>query len=221
VSAIAEDYAVSAIESLDIESIPVGASKTLASLGEVDGKISAEAVDIQIAESQVTGLVTDLNAITADISALSADIADLDSNKLDKSEFNALSNEIGLSAATSENPVVTKDDIKNLAGAMHFKGAVDGLSAVTSADPGDVIVVIDTSKEYVYNGEAGAAYLSTNWVELGDEQLYATKAEVGLISSDLTANDAYLSTAVDEKIYIDGAQAQTLSVAHISQDDFY
>ena len=45
-SAIAEDYVVSAIESLDVGSIPVGASKTLASLGEVDGKISAEAVDI-------------------------------------------------------------------------------------------------------------------------------------------------------------------------------
>ena len=221
VSAIAEAYATSAVESLDVDTIPVGAGKTLASIGEVDGKISAATIDIQVTQSQVTDLTTDLNAITADISTLSDDVAGLESDKLDKSEFAALSNEIGLSAATSANPVVTKDDIKNLAGAMHFKGAVLGLSAVTSADPGDVVIVIETSKEYVYNGEAGSPYLSTNWVELGDEKLYATKAEVDVISSQLTANDEYLSTSIDEKIYIDGVQAKTLSAIHISQDDFY
>lgn len=221
VSAIAKAYATSAVESLDVETIPVGAGKTLASIGEVDGKISAATIDIQITQSQVTDLTTDLNAITADISTLSDDVAGLESDKLDKSEFAALSNEIGLSAATSANPVVTKDDIKNLAGAMHFKGAVNGLSAVTSADPGDVVIVIETSKEYVYNGRAGEAYLSTNWIELGDEKLYATKAEVDVISSQLIANDAYLSTAIDEKIYVDGVQAKSLSAFHISQDDFY
>ena len=63
--------------------------------------------------------------------------------------------------------------------------------------------------------------MSTNWIELGDEQLYATKAEVDVISSQLTANDEYLSSAIDAKIYIDGQQAATLSAAHISQDDFY
>ena len=107
-------------------------------------------------------------SVDIDITTLSNDVAGLSSNKLDKSEFAALSNEIGLSAATSSNSVVTKDDIKNLAGAMHFKGAVTDLSTVTSADPGDVVIIIETSKEYVYNGKAGEEYLSTNWVELGD-----------------------------------------------------
>ena len=38
-----------------------GASKTLSALSEVDGKISATFTDIQIGESQVTNLTTDLN----------------------------------------------------------------------------------------------------------------------------------------------------------------
>ena len=68
--------------------------------------------------------MTDLNVITADISALSDDVADLESNKLDKSEFSALSNDIGLSAATVDNHVATMSDIASIAGAMHFLGAI-------------------------------------------------------------------------------------------------
>lgn len=221
VSAIAEDYAVSAIESLDVDPISISANQTITQISEADGKISVVTNNIQIDIPQVNGLTSDLASFADNIINLSIDVSGLESNKLDKSEFNALSNEIGLSAATSANPVVTKDDIKNLAGAMHFKGAVDNLSTVTSADPGDVVIVIATSKEYVYNGEAGSAYLSTDWIELGDEQLYATKAEVDVIRSQLTTNDEYLSTSIDEKIYIDGVQAKTLSAIHISQDDFY
>ena len=49
-----------AINALDVNAITVGASKTLSSISETNGKISATAVDIQIAESQVTNLVSDL-----------------------------------------------------------------------------------------------------------------------------------------------------------------
>ena len=228
VSAIAEDYAVSAIESLDVASIPVGASKTLASLGEVDGKISAEAVDIQIAESQVTDLTVHLNKITSDISVLSDDVVDLESSKLDKSEFSALSNDIGLSAATVDNHVATMSDIASIAGAMHFLGAITLNEGETVAqavartfpghtvEAGDVVVDTTTAKEYVYCGAPVNA-----WLELGDETLYATKAEVGTISAQLTADDAYLSTAIDNKIYVDGTPTESLSAIHISRDDFY
>ena len=50
-----------AIEGLDVPEITVGASKTLSVISETDGKISATPVDIQIAESQVTNLTTDLD----------------------------------------------------------------------------------------------------------------------------------------------------------------
>jgi hypothetical protein len=51
-----------AIANLDVSDITanLGASKTLSALSETDGKISATAVSIQIAESQVTNLVSDL-----------------------------------------------------------------------------------------------------------------------------------------------------------------
>lgn len=120
--------------------------------------------------------------------------------KLAKTEFADLSVEIGLDAASASNKVVTKKDIADLTGAMHFKGAVESLDGIASAKPGDVVIITSTSKEYVYNGSAKAPYSVDNWVELGDEVLYATKAEVATISAGLTsdiakltANDEYLS----------------------------
>ena len=61
---------------------------------------------------------------SADKTELSNALTALDDAKLAKADFAALSNEIGLSAASAENPVVTKNDIADLAGAMHFRGAV-------------------------------------------------------------------------------------------------
>lgn len=55
-----ESTVKTAIDKLDFTELTVGASKTLTSIKEVDGVISADAVDIQIAESQVTNLTTDL-----------------------------------------------------------------------------------------------------------------------------------------------------------------
>lgn len=96
------------------------------------------------------------------------------------SDFNAISTTIGLNAASSTNKVATLSDIADLAGAMHFRGAVTPNEGETDyealaraiVDPasGDVAIITATSKEYVYNGTA--------WIELGDEALYATKAEV-------------------------------------------
>lgn len=55
-----ESTVKTAIDKLDFTELTVGASKTLTSIKEVDGVISADAVDIQITESQVTNLTTDL-----------------------------------------------------------------------------------------------------------------------------------------------------------------
>lgn len=70
-----------AIEALDVTAISVGADKTLTSISETDGKISATPVAIQIAKSQVTGLETDLGK-KADkvIGATSGHLAMLDEN---------------------------------------------------------------------------------------------------------------------------------------------
>ena len=148
---------------------------------------------------------------------------------LSASVFEALSNEIGLSAANKENPVVTKKDIASLAGAMHFIGAAtlneneDAKAGLIRTFPkaikGDVAIIISTSKEYVYIGDKAGQ--TSSWVELGDESLYATKAELSSEISNRISAYSTLSTAIDNKISIDGIKTNTLSAFHINQDDFY
>ena len=72
-----------AIKALDVSNITanLGASKTLSALSETDGKISATATPIQIAESQVTNLSTDLgNKADKVANATSGNFAGLDEN---------------------------------------------------------------------------------------------------------------------------------------------
>ena len=137
-------------------------------------------VDFSAINSQITALTSDVNNIKTDLAETKTTLNTVSSDYVKATDFAALSNEIGLSAANASNQVVTKKDIADLAGAMHFRGAVTpnegetDLQALTRVitDPasGDVAIITSTSKEYVYNG--------TSWIELGDEVLYATKAEV-------------------------------------------
>lgn len=72
-----------AINLLDVSDITakLGASKTLSALSETNGKISATATPIQIAESQVTNLTTDLgNKADKVANATSGNFAGLDEN---------------------------------------------------------------------------------------------------------------------------------------------
>ena len=69
---------------------------------------------------------------------------------------------------TTLNYVVRKNDIADLAGAMHFEGIVDAIPPTGNYNAGDLVILKDTNKEYVFDG--------TNWLELGDEGTHATKA---------------------------------------------
>lgn len=62
-----EGLAASLINALDVPAVAVGADSTLVSISETDGKISATATKIQIAQSQVTGLEERLEAIEDDL----------------------------------------------------------------------------------------------------------------------------------------------------------
>ena len=174
-------------------------------------------------------LSADVNALVAAVSADTLGEAkaytdtEIDAlsigNYMLTADFNALSNEIGLSAASASNPVVTKDDIKDLAGAMHFRGAVtptgsetdlEALArAITDPASGDIAIITTTSKEYVYDG--------TEWIELGDEVLYATKAEVNTISAQLTSDIAGLTADVD---YLSGVIDDTRSTLNTVSSDY-
>ena len=117
VSSIAQGY----IETLDYDKA-VEAGKTISKIVQTDGKLSVETANIQIAKSQVTGLENDLTAVNSKITGLEGSVGELSNNKLDKTELSAFNNATGLSAATPDNPVVTKSQISAIAGAMHFKG---------------------------------------------------------------------------------------------------
>ena len=72
-----------AIETLDVNDITanLGAGKTITALSETDGKIAATASNIQITESQVTDLTTDLNGKANKVSgAVTGNFASLDAN---------------------------------------------------------------------------------------------------------------------------------------------
>ena len=143
----------------------VEAGKTISKIVQTDGKLSVETANIQIAKSQVTDLESDLTAINSKITGLERSVGKLSSNKLDKSELSAFNNATGLSAATPDNPVVTKSQISAIAGAMHFKGVVkknDGESdteACQRKDPnpvaGDIVMIQDSTLEYIYDGTSG------------------------------------------------------------------
>lgn len=102
--------------------------------------------------------------------------------------------------ASADNELVTKEDIKDLEGALKFIGAterakdsegqyvetveeaIDRLLEEKQHEPksGDVVIV-DTA-EYVYDGEA--------WKEIGDEGTYATKAEVDALEDRVAEIEA-------------------------------
>ena len=158
----------------------------------------AEWTDVNVAidlEDRLSGIEEDIstlqNDLTSAVSELSGAIDSLSDVYLTQSDFATISTTIGLDAASATNKVVTLSDIADLAGAMHFVGtitlssdeetvadAVARLYPDHTAEAGDVVVVTSNSKEYVYAGG--------QWVELGDEDLYAKKAEVEAAFNDLS-----------------------------------
>lgn len=142
-------------------------SKTLATLIEADGYISATFQDILIAQSQVSGLTDALAA------------------KQDNLVFNTTYN-------ASNNKVATMSDVTNavagLSGAMHFKGSTSstitdgGTETVSINDvaltPAAGDVVLSGNKEFVWTGTA--------WELLGDEGSYAVKGSIS--NNDIASN---------------------------------
>lgn len=144
---------------------------------------STISIDFTSINNQITALTALVDNTRTTLNTVSADY-------LKATTFSTLSTEIGLNEASSTNKVVTKKDIEDLAGAMHFRDSItpnegesdaDAIARViTDPKAGDLVIITTSSKEYVYSG--------SKWVELGDESLYATKAEVATLSSTLTAD---------------------------------
>ena len=166
-------------------------------------------VDFSAINDAIDALTADVDSIKTDLAGAKAALNTVSSDYVKATDFAALSNEIGLSAASASNPVVTKNDIADLAGAMHFRGAVSDPSEITDPAAGDIIIIPSTSKEYVYNG--------TEWIELGDEVLYATKAEVASVSAELTSDISSITADVD---YLSGQLDATNATLNTVSSDY-
>lgn len=183
------------------------------------------------------GKLNGLIAISADMSATIA------GTYLSAETFKELSNYTGLSAANPVNPVVTKKDIADLAGAMHFRGATTsemstGAEIVpegtgwydSSAEPpvvptaGDVVIVVSTAREYLWVGKPYGDEDQGHWVELGDEDLYAKKADLELSAETLCGwileeesaridNDTWLSSQLSSNITALTAEIERATLA--------
>lgn len=196
--------------------------KIVSKIVQTDGKISVEFQDLStgvnaIVDPKFTTLSNNLTSVSSTldtkINTVSSNLTSVSSTldtKIDD-QIESLSNSVdaivdttGLSAATATNPVVTKQDIADLAGAMHFVGAATLSGSETAEDclkrtfpnakSGDVAIIVSTSKEYVYVSGTG---VTAGWIELGDEKLYATKSEVSTAISTVNKSIETVSSNVN------------------------
>lgn len=100
--------------------------------------------------------------------------------------------------------------IKDIAGAMHFRGVFEKLEDVTDPKAGDIAIV--GNKEYVYGGEPAA------WHELGDEGIYVLKTTkvAGIdLQNDITVAELQEALGLKALAYKDSASGtvagQTIS----------
>lgn len=118
----------SAIEALDVAKVTVGASKTLVSIEEVDGKISTEAVDIAITSAQVTDLAT---TITTEIEKLDVDAITVGAD----STLTQISEADGKIAATATKIQIAESQVTNLTDDLGKKvDKVEGKSLIDDTD---------------------------------------------------------------------------------------
>ena len=182
--------------------------------GSVDYKIKVaknsilgDAATATEADKTIEGLSKKLTATTTSLQG------NIDA-KQDKLSFEGAYNK-------DTNPVTTKTYVDSaitsatagLTGAMHFKGKIDALPAVTDYVAGDVIIV--GQKEYVLLDDAG----TKSWSLLGDEGSYAVKGSI--TNADIAANAAIaqskidgLTTALDAKL--DSTVAASTYVAKVT-----
>lgn len=190
-----------AIETLDVSNITanLGASKTITALSETDGKIAATASDIQIAESQVTNLTTDLgNKMPKSGGQFTGDVSFASGKKLT------------INAPSSDSEAATKkyvdDKTASLTGAMHFKGV--STTAITDGGTenptiGGATVTTKTAGDVVIYGNQEYVWSTTNkWELLGDEGSYALKSKTdkAIKSLGFTANTKPSLTITDKSI---------------------
>jgi len=167
-----------AIAALDVSNITsnLGVSKTITALSETDGKIAASASPIQIAESQVTNLTSDL-----------ASKAPLDSPALTGTPTapTATSGTNTTQIATTAFVIAEINDRLGGADALVYKGTI----TLGTTTPGAFTPAADKGWTYkvVANGSTKRGYVDGVAVEVGDMLICNTDGTAAATSSNYSA----------------------------------
>ena len=204
------------IGKLDVDEITVGAGKTISKISETDGKIAVTPVDIQIAESQVTGLTEAL----ADKQAAS--------DNLDK--FNALTGDGGLvrkkadgTYESDKTAYLVSTDLSDYAKTADVDSKIEATDAKVTANT--------TAIETINNTESGILAQAKKYT---DDNKYndttikadveANKTAIDAINNKTTGILAQAKKYTDDNKYDDttikaSVKANTDAIAAINNEE--
>lgn len=180
-----------AINALDVSSITpnLGVSKTITALSETDGKIAATATAIQIAESQVTNLTSDL--------ALKAPLASPALTGTPTAPT-ATSGTSTTQIATTEFVITEIEERIGSSDALAYKGTI----TLGTSSPGAFTGAADAGWMYkvVANGTTKRGYVDGVAVEVGDMLICNTDGTAAATSSNystIAAKWDFIQTNLD------------------------
>lgn len=104
---IIKKYVDDSIAGLDVSALSISANETISSISETDGKIAATKQSIQISESQVTGLETDLSSIKNNANRVESESKERDATL--QINIDAANTRIGVEEARAKNAENTLD----------------------------------------------------------------------------------------------------------------
>ena len=207
------------------------------SIDKFSDEVSAVSADIRNEIKTLSGDVFEAIALSASSTYTSACISAQNMVTTLSNNLTALVSTVSAETLLSAQDYVdTKidDRLASFDNVFHFKGVVTALPTTSTTEApyevGDVILLANTSQEHVVTNVSETGVIT--WEEFGDQTTHATKTELNIVSTLLSddliaerdiraADDAVLSTAIDNKIIIDGEKVDTLSVLHLTQDEFH
>ena len=212
---VAENEAAIAVNALDVNEFALASVSndvvTIKGIKEVDGKIAiGDGAGIALEEVAYTGAAEDVSYanttsgltatnVQAAIDEVVGGLGTAAAADVATTAIQEQSTDDGLVSAEQVATFVAAE-IAGLEGAMHFVGVITRQSGETDAqaiarvvpnpESGDVVVMSDNAKEYIYDG--------TTWREVGDEGLYVQKTTTiaGVdLQDDITKSE--LQTALE------------------------
>lgn len=204
------------IRKLDVDEIAVGAGKTISKISETDGKIAVTPVDIQITESQVTGLTESLAGKQAA------------SDNLDK--FNALTGDGGLVRKNADGTYeFDTTDYLVSADLSDYAKTVDVNSKIATTDAN--VAANTTAIEAINNAESGILAQAKRYTDDNKYNDTAIKADISAnttaiaaINNETTGILAQAKKYTDDNKYDDttikaSVKANTDAIAAINNTD--